>query len=293
MANTNVGTIVVTGATGNIGGSVVKGLIEKGFVPVVIVREQVANPSWDQAGVHQIAVDMQDRAALREAFNGAEKVFSMTPLVENIIELANNITAAAKQAGVKHIVRSSALGAKLDAPITMGKWHGKIEQAIEDSGVDYTIVQPSSFFQNYFAFAETIKSENAFYAPMGDGRVAMIDARDIAAVAVAALTEDGHVGKKYQVTGGEALSNDEIAQTLSDVLGRSTHYIDVPEDKARAQMLQTGMKLKIVEMTLELYKISKDGYSAEVLPTVEKVTKQKPTTFKQFAEDNRDKFAAA
>lgn len=290
MANENKETIVVTGATGNVGSPLMTNLIARGYAPRAVVREKINNPAWENAGVEQVEADLNDVESLAKAFDGADKVFSLSPLVENLVELGKTTIEAAKRAEVKYIVRSSALGAGINAPITMGRWHGEIERAIENSGLDYTFIQPASFFQNYLGYADTIKKNNAFYLPMGDGKVSLIDARDIAAVAVAALTETGHAGKKYALTGGESLSGEDIAATLSEITGRPINYVDVPEDKAREQMLDSKMPEWMVTLVMELNGLGKAGYLAEVLPTVEQVTGQKPRTFHAFVEENRAAF---
>lgn len=218
-------------------------------------------------------------------------MFSLSPLAENIIALGAATVEAARKAGVKHIVRSSALGAGPRAPIWMGKSHGEIERMIEDSGIEWTFVQPASFFQNYLGYANSIKNENAFYAPLGDGKISLADARDIAAVAAAVLTETGHAGKKYHVTGGESLSNHDIARIFSDVLGREISYADVPEDAARKQMLDAQIPEWMVNAVSELNAVRKAGYLAEVFPTVEQATSEKPRKFAAFVEENKEVFS--
>lgn len=282
--------IVVTGATGNIGFPVVAGLVERGYQPRVIVRKKQAIAEWEKAGIEQIVADANDTDSLAQAFAGAEKLFSLTPLVQNFLELTEKTVEAAKRAGVQAIVRSSAQGASVDAPIVMGRWHGEAEQMFETAGFECTFVQPASFFQNYLGYADSIKNQNAFYLPMGEGKVSLVDVRDIAAVVVAALTESGHAGKRYAVTGGESLSGADIADIFSDVLGRRISYIDVPEETANQQMTDAGMPNWLVKMVAELSSIGKAGYLAEVKPTVEQVTGQRPRTFRAFAEENRNVF---
>lgn len=288
MSNKEI--IAVTGATGNIGKPVVEGLIKRGYAPRVVVRKRETNADWDAAGVEQRIADLSDADSLTEAFKGADRVFSVSPLLENFIALGKATIEAARRADVKHIVRSSAQGASVDAPIQMGRWHGEIERAIEDSHLQWTFVQPASFFQNYLGYADAIKTQNEFYLPLGDGRLSLVDVRDIAAVAVAALAEDGHAGKRYAVTGGESLSNDDIAREFSEVLGREIKYVDVPEDAANETMRQAGTPDWMVKMVAELASVGKAGYLAEVLPTVEQVTGQKPRTFRRFIEENRAAF---
>lgn len=283
--------IAVTGATGNIGKFVVEGLIKRGFSPRIIVRKRETNAAWDAAGVEQKIADLSDADSLTAAFQGADRVFSISPLVENLVALGKATVEAARRADVKHIVRSSAQGADPNARITMGKWHGEVERAIEDSHLRWTFVQPASFFQNYPGYADTIKSQNAFYLPLGDGKVSLVDARDIAAVAVAALAQDGHAGKRYAVTGGESLSNTDIAAIFSDVLGREIKYVDVPEITANEQMKKAGTPDWMVKLVAELAAVGKAGYLAELVPTVRQVTGEKPRTFRAFVEENKAAFA--
>ncbi len=126
---------------------------------------------------------------------------------------------------------------------------------------------------NYNSY--TIKDHSAFYAPMGNGKIALIDARDIAKVAFHVLTDDGHENKAYYMSGPSAISYREIADILSSVTSKSIKYVDVPADVARQSMLETGMPAVIVDALLELNHINKLGYTAEVSNTVEEITGQK------------------
>lgn len=282
--------IVVMGATGNIGSSVVSGLTERGYKPRVIVRKKESNAEWEAAGVEQFTADLNDVDSLAQASTGASELFSLTPLVQNFIELTKKTIEAAQRANVKRVVRSSALGASEEAQITMGRWHGAAERMFEEAGFELTCVQPASFMQNYLAYADSIKNQNAFYQPLGDGRVSLVDVRDAAAVAVAALTESGHAGEKYPVTGGESLSCDDTAEIFSDVLGRKINYVDALEEAANKAMLEAGMPTWLTEMAAELARISKARYVADVLPAVERVTGRNPRTFRAFVEENKAAF---
>lgn len=184
--------ILVT--SGNIGNYVAESLAQKNVSVRVLVRTIKPNRKWDALGIEQVAGDLGNVRSLAPAFDGVDRFFSVTPMLENLVELGTNAVEAAKKAGVAHIVRSSAMGASENA-ITIGRWHYAVERAIEASGIPYTILQPNTFMQSYFMNAETIKTANAFYMPQGDGKVSLVDVRDIAAVAVACLTDGGHRGK--------------------------------------------------------------------------------------------------
>jgi len=284
-------TILVMGATGNVGSQVVKQLADTGANVRAAVRSPRKAESLKSERVSLTEFDTDKPETIEAAFQGVDKVFLLTPLVPNMVELSANLVAAAKKAGVKHIIKSSGMGAEVEPGITLTRWHREAEKAIEASGIAFTFVRPNGFMQNYANFnGATIKTQNTFYLPVGDGKVSYIDTRDIAAVAVAALTQDGHEGKAYEVTGLEAISNQEIAEIISQVVGRKINYVDVPEDAARSEMKQSGMPDVLIDMTMELYELYKAGYASEVTPTVEQVTGKKPISFAQFANDYAEVF---
>ncbi len=120
------------------------------------------------------------------AFEGIDSYFSVSPLIPELSETGIQAASAAKKAGVRRFVRSSVLGAANNG-VTFSRWHRAVEEAIEGSGLSYTILQPTSFMQNYFSFADSIKKQREFYAPLADSRMSLVDARDIADAAVAVL----------------------------------------------------------------------------------------------------------
>jgi len=279
-------TILVLGATGNVGSQVVKELVEAGANVRAGVRSPQKAAALESDKVSLAEFDTNKPDTFDTAFADVDKVFLITPLIPNLVEVQTNLVAAAKKAGVKHIVKLSGMGAEVEPGVTMTRWHRAVEKAIEASGMSFTFVRPNGFMQNYSNFSgQTIKAGNAFYLPMGNGKVSHIDVRDIAAVAAVALTQDGHTGKAYEVTGPAAISNAEIAEIISTVVGRKINSVDVPEDAARQEMQKLGMPDSLVEANLELYGVYKAGYAAEVTPTVEQVTGKKTISFEQFAQD--------
>jgi uncharacterized protein YbjT (DUF2867 family) len=284
-------TILVLGATGNVGSQVVKQLSAVG----ANVRAAVRSPRKAEAlkgdGISLAEFDTDKPETVQAAFDGVDKVFFLTPLAPNMVELSARLVDVAKKAGVKHIVKSSGMGAEVEPGITLTRWHREAEKVIEASGIAFTFVRPNGFMQNYANFSgSTIKNQNAFYLPGGDSKVSYIDTRDIASVTVAALTQDGHEGKGYEITGSEAISNQEIAKIISQVVNRKINYVDVSEEAARTEMKQSGMPEALVEVTMELYGIYKAGYASEVTTTVEQVTGKKPISFEQFAHDYAEVF---
>ena len=277
---------------GNIGSHVAESLANKGVPVRVLTRNVKPNAKWQELGIEQVAGDMAMVDSLALAFQDVDSFFSVTPYVENLVELGINAVEAAKHAGVSYIVRSSLMHAS-ESSITLRQWHREVEKAVEASGIPYTILQPNTFMQSLLMNADTVKSANALFMPQGDGKVSAVDVRDIAAVAVACLTDSGHEGKKYTVTGCTALSNSEIAETLSEVLGRTITYYDVGVDQARQSMLSAGMPGWMIETLLELFDVCKADGCAEVSPVVEQILKRKPIAFDQFLTENVTAFQPA
>ena len=276
-------TILVTGATGNVGSQVVEQLIASGVTPRVAVRSINKAESLKKAGAEPVEMDLDRPETVQSALTGVDKVFLVSPFVPNMVELTAILIEAAKRANVQQIVKLSALS---QPGIALSKWHSEMENAITSSNIPFTFLRPNGFMQDFVnAMAETIKSDNAFYLNAGDGKVSFVDTRDIASVAVAALITSGHEGQSYTITGAEALSHAETAAILSQVLGRTINYIDVPEDVVRQGMQGAGMPEPTVNALLELYASYKAGQAATVSPVVEQVTGKQPISFEQFAKD--------
>jgi uncharacterized protein YbjT (DUF2867 family) len=284
-------TILVLGATGNIGSQVVKQLAAAGANTRAAVRSVSKADAIKGAGVSLVEIDMNKPETFQAAFEEVEKVFLLTPPFPNMAELTGNLVSAAKKAQVKHIVKQSGFGTGTEPKATLLGWHREGEKMIEASGIPYTFLRPNSFMQNYSnTSARTIKTQSTFYKPMGDAKVSLVDVRDIAAVAVAALTQSGHEGKAYDITGSEALSNEQIAEILSTVVGRKINYVDISEDAASQGMKAAGMPEVLVDAFMELNRIAKAGNASNVSPVVEQVTGKKPISFEQFARDYADVF---
>jgi uncharacterized protein YbjT (DUF2867 family) len=278
---------LITG--GNIGDRVAEMLADRGVAVRVLVRAVKPDQRWSGLGIEQIAADIASVPSIERALEGVDTFFSVTPFVENLAELGRNAVEAARRAGVRRIVRSSVLGAGPDA-ITMGRWHWEVERAVEGCGIPFTILQPNTFMQSYLTHAESIAASNTFYLPQGTGSVSVVDVRDIAAVAAACLTEKGHEGRRYVITGAEALSNHEIADKLSLLLGRRITYTDVTPAQMRQSMDVAGVPGWMTSALLELFAISKAGQAAGISPVVESVVHRRPIRFDQFLGDHASSF---
>ena len=179
--------MLLAGATGNVGGEVLSQLSAAGHA----VRAMVRNPSKaaDLAGpkVELVQADFDRPESLEAALAGADKAFVATPVDARHVEWMKAFYLGAKHANVRHVVKLSGMGAADDSPSQIILMHAETDRLLRGSGLGYTILQPNSFYQNLLGMAATIRTQDAFYLPMGEARQSLIDIRDIAAVAVRCL----------------------------------------------------------------------------------------------------------
>jgi len=281
-------TILVTGATGTVGGEVVKQLSAKGETTKAAARSANDDTFRDLNGVQVVQLDYNKPDALATAFKGVEKLFLLTPFQSNMVDLTSNLVSEAKNARIKYIVKQSVMGADAEPGITPGLLHRQAEKIIEESGIPFTFLRPNFFMQNFVNFySHSIKTQGAFYAPAGDAKVSFVDVRDIAAVAVQSLItdDDKHKGKAYDITGREALSYGQAAEILSKEVGKKVNYVNVSDEDARKGMKDIGMDEWTINSLIELFEITRAGYASTISPVVEQVTGNKPVSFSQFAKD--------
>lgn len=276
--------ILVTGATGKVGQEVVRQLAAAGLPARALVRDPARASHIRIPGVDIVVGDLARPETLPPAFAGAERVFILSPAAPNQVELQSNALEAARRAGAHRIVKLSVAGGP-DAGTQIGRWHWSTEKQIEASGLDFTFLRPTLYMQQMVSYAPSIAATGTFSAPMGAGEVAFVDTRDVAAVAVAALTEEGHHRRIYDLTGPEALSYDAMADAISEATGKRVAYAHVPPEYAKKQMLADGVPRWLVDDMIVLFASFREGYGAGVTHTVADVTKQRARTFRQFAHD--------
>ena len=284
--------ILITSAPGNNANAVIRELTKAG----VRVRALLRNPN--SAGeikgpLVEVAVgDFLNTASLDAALRGVEKVFLIPPTDPRSVEMQGNFIRAAKRAGTRHVVKLSVNGADVNSPVRVARWHAEGEKELEASGIPFTHLRPNAFMQNLLGLAPTIVSQGEFYQPAADGKVSHIDVRDIAAVAAKALTENGHQGKTYVITGPEALSYDEAASKISKAIGKPVKYVNVTPEDFKKSLLGWGIPEFMADGLNEFFAAIRAGYCAVVTNTVEEVTKRKPISFDDFVRDFAGAFTA-
>ena len=279
--------ILVTGATGTVGREVVAQLLVAGEK----VRALTRNPSRAQLDeqVELVAGDFSQPETLAKAVEGVESIFSLA-FGPQLSTQEASLAQAGKKAGARHIVKLSALRPGGEARSSIGTWHLASERALQSIGIAWTFVQPGAFMSNALNWRDSIKGRGKVFSNYGDGKVAYIHPRDIAAVAVRALTEPGHEGKVYPVTGPEALNVSELVQLLSEAVGKPIEYVPITDDAAREGMQKAGLPTFLIDALLPFASFVRSGKGAETLPTVEQVIGRKQLTFADWAREHAADF---
>src|SRR5215472_16794042 len=284
------GPILVTGATGNTGRAIVDALVERGAPVRAMVRTE-ADRGRLPAGVEVVVADFNEMAAIEAALDGAERAYLVTPSSEQAEAQQKRFAELAAKAGTRHLVVLSQLGSEEQSPVRFLRYHAAVEQHIRDLGIGYTFLRPNLFFQGQLMFAGSISAEGKFFAPIGDATVSAVDVRDIAAVAAVALTEAGHEGATYTLTGPEAITHAQIAAALTAALGRTVSFIDVPPE-AFAGSIRQLLPPWQVDGLLEDYAHYRRGEAAAVSSAIAEITGTAPRSIEQFARDYAAAFAA-
>lgn len=277
--------ILLTGVTGKIGGETAKQLIAKGAKLRALVRDAARAAELKAAGVELVVGDIADAATVRKALNGADKAFLLLPNGEQQEANEKQFTDLCVAAGVKHLVKMSSMEATATAETPIPRAHWAVEEYIRASGLDWTMVKPNFFMQNLLASAKSIREQNRFSLPMGEGTTGMADARDIGAVCAEVLTGKGHAGKSYEITGPEVLTFNEVAERFSEELGRKVEYVPMPMGQFRERM--TGiLKPWHLNAVCELFQEIADIGLDHTTDTFRKLIGREPISLRQFIQDN-------
>jgi uncharacterized protein YbjT (DUF2867 family) len=279
--------ILVTGATGLNGSEVVRRLSAKGIPSRALTRNLAKAQSLASLPhVEVVEGDMAHPESLTAALRGVERAMLISSSDPAMLDVQSSFIDAARKAGVKHVVKLSGIIPELDSPFRFARMHAEIEKRLEASGVAYTHLRAGEFMPSYFRQVPSIVAKGILALPMGDARIASIDIGDVAEVAIAVLTTDGHEGKIYPLTGPEALSMAEVAEKLSAATGKPIRYVDVPPEDARQARLAAGLPPFLAEGLDELFAERRKGKESRVWPTIEEVFGWRPTTFDEFARRN-------
>jgi uncharacterized protein YbjT (DUF2867 family) len=286
--------ILVIGATGPTGSEATRQLLLRGEPVRALTRDRAkADAIPALAGAEIVVGDSSRPESVERAFDGVDKVYLVPPTDLGWDEMQSGLVASARRAGVRHIVKLSAIGVGPGEPSMSLSFHWKGEQEIEASGIPYTHLRGNSFFQNTLFDAITISEQGTFYSCVGDAPFAKVDARDIGEVVATVLTEDGHDGKVYELTGPEPLTYDDLAERLSAGLGRTIRYVDLSADDYAAALERAGVPAWFAREAADIYgrgfyRAGGGGYTTDA---VQSLLRRAPRRFDDFVRDYADAFA--
>lgn len=280
--------ILVTGATGTVGRPLILELKERRAAFRILTRDP--NKALNCLGDVECAVgDVSRPETVTKALAGVEAAFLLSPLDPELPSWEAGFARAARKAGVKRLVKLSALGADPRSPAAIAHWHGEAEEEVKRAGVPFVLLRPAAFYQNLLSEAASIR-RGVLRAPMGSARLAMVDARDVGVAAAAALASPALEGETLTLTGPAPLSYAEAAATLAKVLGRPVAYTDVPADLAQKGMAGAGMPPWLADALGGLTESFRDGKADLAADGVQRACGREPISFERFARDHAAAF---
>lgn len=274
--------ILVTGATGTTGSEVVRGLLGRGERVRAMSRRPIA-----LHGAETVVADFDDRASLERALDGVRAVYLVSAPLKPVIDHDAALVEAARAAGVGRIVKLGAISGADEAT-----WHHRSEQPVRESRLDWTVLRPCTFASNMLQFAGPVQHGGTLPNFTGTGAVGVIDPRDIAAVAVQALTTDGHSGLTYTLTGPELLTFADQVAILERTLGTSIAVEDVPIKAARQMLLSGGLDPEnVAEIAAGMAQQARGAY-AVLTDDVTRILGRAPNSFATWVGDHAHAFRA-
>ncbi|MEU5054809.1 MULTISPECIES: NAD(P)H-binding protein [unclassified Streptomyces] len=282
--------ILITGATGTIGSEVTRLLAVRG-VPHRALTRDPARAAFGPA-TEVVRGDLDDPGTLDAAVAGATAVFMVTlpgsgsgPGVQD-----KALLDAAVAAGVRRVVKLSAIGTGEPGAGGFGMWHVPGEEALRASGLEWTVLRPTTFASNFLWSAPEIRAGRPVPNQFGDGAQGVIDPRDIAEAAVEALLADGHNGRVHTLTGPELLTVPDQAAAVAAAAGRPVETVELPLESAREYVLAAGIAEESVDSVLEGFAYVRAGRNAIVTDDVERILGRPPRTFAMWAEEHKEAF---
>jgi uncharacterized protein YbjT (DUF2867 family) len=220
---------------------------------------------------------------------GVATVALVLPDASDMEAIGLNAVNAAKAVGVRRLLWFSSFGAKPDNQARFSQRHPVIDEAVRSSGIPYTILRPNFLMQNFtFFYGDIIRTTGTIFLPLGDTRVSHLDLRDLADAAAAALTDDRHLNKTYELSGPEALHTGEVAEQIGSATGRTIRYQPISVAEMETGLRDAGMETWFAEGLAELYGwIQDSGLASEVTDSAERLLGRRATPFRQFALDAR------
>jgi uncharacterized protein YbjT (DUF2867 family) len=277
--------VFVYGATGSIGTKVVEGLLSKGHEVYAGTRNPSKHTSSDK--LHWVFADVQKEKEGIEVLEKVEAGFFISPPgLTNQFSIINPWLEKAKQVKLKKFILNTAMGVEFAPPEVPFR---KLELALETSGLNYNIIRPNWFMENFQTYwISGILKDKKIYFPAGNATTSFISVEDIANVAIHLLEEDKFTNKALNLTGKESITHTEVASLLSKATGHTIEYLDITPEEFKSSLLQAGLPNDYAEFLTMIAGALKSGAASQILPTVKEITGKEPISFKEYAEKNKN-----
>ena len=289
-------TVLITGATGQVSSALIRGLAGAADLKLrALVRDVAKGAALQQQGIELVVGDLDEPESLPGAFDGVNDVWLLNAVSPRQPENSMNAVWAAKRAGVERVVRMSAIGAAHDAPTRNGRLHALSDAELAASGMKWTVLRPHFFMQNLLMAAPSIAQQGAFYWDMGEGKLGMIDVRDIGDFAARVLMSapEQHHGKIYTLTGPATVSMADAAVELSRGIEKPVKYVAVPHEAARQSMLQNGMPAWVANLLVEYGTAYAENWGNFTTPHIQELLGRPARRVLDFARDHAAAFRGA
>ena len=278
-------SLLLTGIRGNTGRVIAEELLARNIPFRAMTHSRRYLAEYQSRGMHGVFGDFDAPESLGRALEGVEKAYLVCTPDEKLVRRETAFIAAAKKAGVKHVVMCSAFMSGENAPTQNLRSHGVIEKALVESGITYTIIRPIGFMQTFTMFLwDMVEKADVISMPTGDGGMAYVDVRNVAQVGIKALLEPGHENKTYDLTGPQSLSNYDLAEILSGVLGREIICLPGNEKDLLGVMAVLGVPETPTEHVVKIFRLQREKKIEMVLPTLQELG-IRPIPYREFAED--------
>lgn len=277
--------ILIIGGTGTTGRSLLELLknSEANFRAMVRTTEKKA--ALETEGIPSVVASLGEWEGVDQALEGINTVFLLSSPGPQSVTEQNGLIDRAKAAGVQKIVKISAVGARVGSEVHLADWHGRIEEHLKESGLNYVILRPHSFMQNTLMSIPTIKGEQTIYQSMGTSKIPMVDTRDIARASFECLTQNTFDNTTFEITGPEAVGYYEVAAAISEATNQTIQYVPIPPVAHNQALKQAHVPDWLADDLTRMNQAWSSQYEIAPSPDFHKITGRQGRSIRDFTSD--------
>jgi len=285
--------LLLTGATGAAGSFIASEFVRHQVPVRILVRDKAKAKLLDNIpAVQLIEGDMSSRSSLGAALDGVDRALMISASTMDMVETQSTFIDASKAAGVRHIIKFSGLDARPETTFPFGRMHKDIEQYLEASGLAWTHLRPTGFMQEYLRETPSIVHEGALYLALGETKLNPINLADVGKIGFHLLRDGGHESERLHATGPEALTMAEVADRISQAIGKPVRYVPISPEQRRQALMAHGLPAQIADaLDKQVHERLRGGLESEVDLSTHKLFNIRPTTFLEFAQRNAEVFS--